>query len=83
MVGKLFSKFSYGLIEYPCLLIISKVTIYWIKTTFSRLVYNLFADTVNNFNNKIFLLQMTEQRKQKQRLGLLNSASAFMHNVSS
>ncbi|XP_031368798.1 inositol 1,4,5-trisphosphate receptor isoform X2 [Apis dorsata] len=25
--------------------------------------------------------QMTEQRKQKQRLGLLNSASAFLHNV--
>ncbi|KAK9299760.1 hypothetical protein QLX08_007324 [Tetragonisca angustula] len=25
--------------------------------------------------------QMTEQRKQKQRLGLLNSASAFIHNV--
>ncbi|XP_031782791.1 inositol 1,4,5-trisphosphate receptor isoform X4 [Nasonia vitripennis] len=27
--------------------------------------------------------QMTEQRKQKQRLGLLNSASAFLHNVPS
>ncbi|KAK0174228.1 hypothetical protein PV328_007337 [Microctonus aethiopoides] len=27
--------------------------------------------------------QMTEQRKQKQRLGLLNSASAFIHNVPS
>ncbi|XP_072755423.1 inositol 1,4,5-trisphosphate receptor-like isoform X2 [Anoplolepis gracilipes] len=26
--------------------------------------------------------QMTEQRKQKQRLGLLNSASAVLHNVS-
>ncbi|KAG7206265.1 hypothetical protein KM043_003649 [Ampulex compressa] len=26
--------------------------------------------------------QMTEQRKQKQRLGLLNSASAFLHNPS-
>ncbi|KAK1131630.1 hypothetical protein K0M31_017920 [Melipona bicolor] len=25
--------------------------------------------------------QMTEQRKQKQRLGLLNSASAYIHNV--
>ncbi|XP_044006892.1 inositol 1,4,5-trisphosphate receptor isoform X3 [Aphidius gifuensis] len=25
--------------------------------------------------------QMTEQRKQKQRLGLLNSASAFLHNA--
>ncbi|XP_043461353.1 inositol 1,4,5-trisphosphate receptor isoform X1 [Leptopilina heterotoma] len=27
--------------------------------------------------------QMTEQRKQKQRLGLLNSASAYLHNMSS
>ncbi|EFX68794.1 hypothetical protein DAPPUDRAFT_259642 [Daphnia pulex] len=43
---------------------------------------SLAAEGEESEKNEIRSLQMTEYRKQKQRMGLLNSAPAYFHHLS-